>query len=129
MSSIAPLTKAEEIKLLRQFVSSLPKESYLHDCLEPFIGVFEDSIICDLPCSVEQSLRDRVDWAEDARQEQYKLHELQQRSSQVQRELKANQTSFRNFAVSVEEAIDNLSSAAIRSNRLVDALEKDIDQG
>jgi hypothetical protein len=128
MSSIAPLTKAEEIKLLRQFVSSLPKESYLYDCLEPFIGVFEDSTISDLPCSVEQSLKDRVEWAEEARREQCKLHDLQKRSAQVQRELKANQTSFRNFAVSVEEAMECLSTCAYRSSRLVDDLEKDIDQ-
>ena len=62
------MTKAEEIKSLKEFVAGLPRDSYVRDALEPFLVEFERGVYSDYVASVSESWRHRLEAEKEAKE-------------------------------------------------------------
>jgi hypothetical protein len=80
------LSKANEVALLRDFVQSLPGESYLRSALEPFVIQFEQGIYSDIVPSVRESWDARIEADAEAKEARAAVARIRSEAETARRE-------------------------------------------
>jgi hypothetical protein len=86
MQKIALPTKASEIEFLSSLVERLPEASYLHDALKPFVEQFASLVKSDLPPSVIDSIRDRIEFEKEAAAVRKEIETLKAEKKRLRKE-------------------------------------------
>ena len=106
-------TKASEVEFLKSLVERLPENSYLFDALKPFVDQFESLVRSDLPPSVVDSIRDRIEFEKEAAAVRKEIESLKAERQKLLREFKQEASRLKYVIESIERA-ETLVSVARR---------------
>jgi hypothetical protein len=103
MQKIALTTKADEIEFLKSLVERLPP-SYLLDALGPFVEQFEALTKSDLPASVIDSIRDRIEFEKEAAAVRKEIETLKAERQKLRKEFFAEASRLKYVVESIDRA-------------------------
>jgi len=123
------MTKIQEIAKLREFVASLPENSYLYSSLAPFVGYFEIQIRSDLTPDFAEIYEERKAANAELLKVKLEIEALRAEKQAFLRELAAGVSASLALAEGASEKATlaaNVAASAVREAKEVKAKLNDI---